>query len=56
MTMNCLPDVNIQGVPQYWTHFFLLFCQFIFIQNAEVGGVLKNTGNLQNPPSFCILD
>ena len=21
MTINGLPDVNIQGVPQYWAHF-----------------------------------
>ena len=27
--------------------FFVFFFQFIFIQNAEVGEVLKNSGNLQ---------
>ena len=26
----------------------MLFCQFIFIQNAEVGRVLQNSGNLQH--------
>ena len=25
MTMNGLPEVNIQGVPQYWIHLFLAF-------------------------------
>ena len=48
MTMNGLPDVNIQGVPQYWTHFFFAFLSVEEV--AEVGGVLKNSGNLH----FCI--
>ena len=30
-----------------WLTFFLFFCQFIFIQNAGVGEILKNSGNLQ---------
>ena len=34
----------------------LIFNKVSVIQIAKVGGVLKNSGNLQNPLSFCILD
>ena len=42
MTMNGLPEVNIQGVRQYWTHFFLAFLSvYIHSKCRSWGGFEK---------------
>ena len=52
MTMNGLPDVNIQGVPQYWTYFFFAFLSVYIHPKCRSWGSFEKYRKFAKPSKF----